>query len=67
MLIGKYKGDKVEDAKPKVKQDLIDEGLAFVYNEQNPKLFLDLVMIVVYHWKINGILIMVKKFGWVKP
>ncbi|KGU20050.1 leucine-tRNA ligase [Candida albicans P34048] len=33
MLIGKYKGDKVEDAKPKVKQDLIDEGLAFVYNE----------------------------------
>lgn len=33
MLLGKYKGEKVEAAKPKVKQDMIDEGLAFVYNE----------------------------------
>lgn len=33
MAIGKYKGDKVEVAKPKVKQDLIDAKLAFVYNE----------------------------------
>ncbi|EMG49026.1 CDC60 Leucine--tRNA ligase [Candida maltosa Xu316] len=33
MVIGKYKGEKVEDAKPKVKQDMINEGFAFVYNE----------------------------------
>lgn len=33
MNIGAYKGDKVEIAKPKVKQDLIDSKLAFVYNE----------------------------------
>ncbi|ODV88620.1 hypothetical protein CANCADRAFT_125746 [Tortispora caseinolytica NRRL Y-17796] len=33
MHIGKYKGLKVEDAKPKVRQDLIDAGEAFVYNE----------------------------------
>ncbi|KAI3404824.2 CDC60 [Candida oxycetoniae] len=33
MKIGKYKGEKVEDAKPKVKADLIASGEAFVYNE----------------------------------
>ena len=33
MLIGKYKGEKVEDAKPKVRDDLIKSGEAFVYNE----------------------------------
>lgn len=33
MVVGKYSGDKVEDAKPKVKADLIASGDAFVYNE----------------------------------
>jgi leucyl-tRNA synthetase len=33
MLIGEYKGEKVEDAKPKVRDDLIENGEAFVYNE----------------------------------
>lgn len=33
MIIGKYKGEKVEVAKPKVKADLIAAGEAFVYNE----------------------------------
>ncbi|KAK9450437.1 uncharacterized protein V1518DRAFT_413846 [Limtongia smithiae] len=33
MLIGPYKGEKVEIAKNKVKNDLIDTGAAFVYNE----------------------------------
>ncbi|KAI5950943.1 CDC60 [Candida jiufengensis] len=33
MIIGKYKGEKVEDAKPKVKEDLIASGDAFVYSE----------------------------------
>lgn len=33
MLIGKYKGEKVEEAKPKVRNDLIASGEAFVYNE----------------------------------
>lgn len=33
MLIGKYKGEKVEEAKPKVKADMIADGQAFVYNE----------------------------------
>lgn len=33
MVIGPYKGEKVEVAKPKVKADLIEAGLAFVYNE----------------------------------
>ena len=33
MAIGKYTGDKVEVAKPKAKQDLIDSNEAFVYNE----------------------------------
>lgn len=33
MIIGKYKGEKVEEAKPKVKADLIAAGEAFVYNE----------------------------------
>lgn len=33
MVIGPYKGEKVEVAKPKVKADLIKSGEAFVYNE----------------------------------
>ncbi|ANB13442.1 leucine--tRNA ligase CDC60 [Sugiyamaella lignohabitans] len=33
MVIGKYKGEKVEDAKPKVKADLIASNEAFVYDE----------------------------------
>jgi len=33
MLIGKYKGEKVEDAKPKVRDDLLQSGEAFLYNE----------------------------------
>ncbi|KAK9458120.1 hypothetical protein V1511DRAFT_465096 [Dipodascopsis uninucleata] len=33
MLIGPYKGEKVEVAKNKVKNDLIEAGEAFVYNE----------------------------------
>ncbi|KAK6465234.1 cytosolic leucyl tRNA synthetase [Scheffersomyces coipomensis] len=33
LTIGKYKGEKVEEAKPKVKADLIASGDAFVYNE----------------------------------
>ncbi|VVT49893.1 uncharacterized protein SAPINGB_P002496 [Magnusiomyces paraingens] len=33
MVIGPYKGEKVEVAKPKVKADLIAAGQAFVYNE----------------------------------
>lgn len=33
MLVGDYKGQKVEDAKPKVKADLIAANEAFVYNE----------------------------------
>jgi len=33
MMVGLYKGEKVENAKPKVRQDLIDQHLAFVYQE----------------------------------
>ena len=33
MIFGKYKGEKVEVAKSKVKADLISNGEAFVYNE----------------------------------
>ncbi|CAI5755991.1 unnamed protein product [Candida verbasci] len=33
MLVGKYSGLKVEDAKLKTKQDLIDDGSGFVYSE----------------------------------
>ncbi|KAI7849907.1 leucyl-tRNA synthetase [Circinella umbellata] len=33
MVIGKYKGEKVQDAKPKIKDELIKAGEAFVYNE----------------------------------
>jgi leucyl-tRNA synthetase len=33
MLIGKYKGEKVEEAKPKVRDDLIKSGVAFAYDE----------------------------------
>lgn len=33
MAIGKYTGEKVESAKPKVKADLVASGEAFVYNE----------------------------------
>ncbi|KAK6458884.1 cytosolic leucyl tRNA synthetase [Scheffersomyces xylosifermentans] len=33
MAIGKYVGDKVEVAKPKVRADLVASGEAFVYNE----------------------------------
>lgn len=33
MIIGEYKGEKVELAKPKVKADLVASGDAFVYNE----------------------------------
>ena len=35
MLIGDYKGEPVEQAKPKVKGDLINSGLAFEYAEPN--------------------------------
>lgn len=33
MMVGQYKGEKVEAAKPKVKADLIASGDAFVYSE----------------------------------
>ncbi|ORY74131.1 leucyl-tRNA synthetase [Protomyces lactucae-debilis] len=33
MLVGDFKGEKVEKAKPLVRQAMIDAGLAFVYNE----------------------------------
>lgn len=33
MLVGDFKGEKVEVAKPKVRQQLIDSGDAFVYSE----------------------------------
>ena len=33
MVIGKYAGEKVEAAKPKVRADLVASGEAFVYNE----------------------------------
>lgn len=33
MVVGKYAGEKVENAKPKVRADLIASGDAFVYNE----------------------------------
>lgn len=35
MIIGKYKGEKVTDAKPLVKNDLINEKLAVQYYEPN--------------------------------
>lgn len=33
MLIGEFKGQSVQDAKPKVRQSMIDQGLAFAYAE----------------------------------
>ncbi|KAG6354707.1 hypothetical protein INS49_004725 [Diaporthe citri] len=33
LLVGKYKGEKVETAKPKVRNDLIEAGEAFAYAE----------------------------------
>jgi leucyl-tRNA synthetase len=33
MLIGPYKGSKVEDAKTKVREEMIANGLAFAYSE----------------------------------
>lgn len=33
MEIGKWKGEKVEDAKPKCRDELIERGEAFVYSE----------------------------------
>ncbi|KAG4300705.1 hypothetical protein PCANB_002964 [Pneumocystis canis] len=33
MLIGKYKGEKVKEAKPKICSDLITEKIAFIYSE----------------------------------
>jgi leucyl-tRNA synthetase len=33
MLVGEFKGEKVEAAKPKVRQQLIDAGEAFAYSE----------------------------------
>lgn len=33
MYIGKYKGMKVQEAKPKIKDELVASGEAFVYNE----------------------------------
>lgn len=37
MNIGEFKGEPVETAKPKVRQALIDQGLAFVYSEPERK------------------------------
>ncbi|KDR73628.1 hypothetical protein GALMADRAFT_251386 [Galerina marginata CBS 339.88] len=33
MLVGEYKGQSVQDAKPKVREDMIKAGLAFAYAE----------------------------------
>ncbi|PRT55682.1 Leucine--tRNA ligase, cytoplasmic [Wickerhamiella sorbophila] len=33
MAVGKYAGEKVEDAKPKVREDMVKAGQAFVYSE----------------------------------
>ncbi|PWN42036.1 leucyl-tRNA synthetase [Ceraceosorus guamensis] len=37
MVTGQYKGEAVQDAKPKVRQDMIDAGLAFAYAEPEGK------------------------------
>ena len=37
MLVGDYKGEKVEVAKPKVRKQLLDAGLAFAYSEPERK------------------------------
>jgi leucyl-tRNA synthetase len=37
MLVGEFKGEKVEVAKPKVRQQLIDAGEAFAYSEPERK------------------------------
>jgi len=37
MKFGDFKGEKVEVAKPKVRQQLIDAGLAFAYAEPENK------------------------------
>ncbi|KAI8240851.1 Leucine--tRNA ligase [Colletotrichum sp. SAR 10_99] len=37
MKIGEFKGESVEAAKPKVRQSLIDQGLAFAYSEPERK------------------------------
>lgn len=37
MKIGEFKGEKVEVAKPKVRQQLIDAGEAFAYAEPENK------------------------------
>ncbi|KAM3084388.1 cytosolic leucyl tRNA synthetase [Clarireedia jacksonii] len=37
MVIGEFKGEKVEIAKPKVRQQLIDAGQAFAYSEPERK------------------------------
>lgn len=37
MLVGEFKGEKVETAKPKVRKLLIDAGLAFAYSEPERK------------------------------
>lgn len=33
MIVGKYKDAKVSEAKPKIKQEMIDAGLAILYSE----------------------------------
>lgn len=33
MVIGPFKGMKVEDAKPKVREEMISNGVAFAYSE----------------------------------
>ena len=33
MIVGKYSGEKVEEAKPKVRDDMVKDGLAFLYSE----------------------------------
>lgn len=37
MTYGEFKGDKVEDAKPKVRKQLLDSGLGFAYAEPERK------------------------------
>ena len=57
MLVGKYTGLSIKEAKPLIKQDLINEGLAVKYYEPESKVVSrsgeDCIVALLNQWYLN--------------
>ena len=63
MIVGEFSGESVQDAKPKVRESMIKQGVAFALLSPMGWSFQGAGMSVLWRFWINGIWIMVSLLG----